>query len=124
MYELWTEALQSATTYTSAQTKQADLKSNTQRAIQLAHNGAYGKAAIALLSQGIHSATPEVLEALRNLHPQEHTVVDMFDGPPSENLPLIRPHQPFTVAEVGAAIENSPPASAAGASGLFFQHLK
>lgn len=96
-----------------------------RRAFRLAHDGAYSKAVSALLSEGVHPATEQVLEILREKHPQEPEQFDeRFEKPAVGNFPHKPQHEPFTVLEVRDAIERSPPASSGGGSALTFTHLK
>ena len=72
LYELWQEAIRAAKSrkHKSHFTKpQREL--NLRRAVRLAHDGAIGKAASALASNGVHEATAAVQQTLLTQHPQK-----------------------------------------------------
>lgn len=122
---LWAEARQAAETRAAPAGSGTPAARPHARAIRLAQEGAHKKALTALMSEGVHSLSPEIQTALTAKHPQTRAESDpSFDNPPFGAFPELTPHTPFTAAEVREALEASPPASAAGGSGLSFQHLK
>ena len=64
---LWAEAVSAAQSLTTGKTCQT--AAGRRRAAKLAAVGQLGRACQALTSAGIHQPTPDVLDALRALHP-------------------------------------------------------
>ena len=128
--KLWEEARSAAatttTTTTNAAASSALIARNRRRSISLAQEGAYSKAAKALVSDGVHASTADTHAALRGKHPQTRAPDDALFAAPAvgSHFPPAARHRPFTSAEVRRAIDNTAPATSAGGSGLSFQHLK
>ncbi len=93
-------------------------QANTRRAIKLAHEGAYAKAARALISNGVHIISAEVIDKLKEKHskftPNTNTHYDIDDL----HHPDTAECAPFTEDELIGAIRRFAKASAVGGSGL------
>ena len=123
--ELWQSALKSAA-FRSAQAVTADQqgKTNAARATRPAKEGAYSRAAQALKSDGVHTATPAVAEELLLKHPQECPPTDGdFEAPHDASLPPLPQYHKFSETEVMGALLSFPKAVAAGGSAFSATHL-
>ena len=123
--QLW-QAVTQAAVHRSAQrpTPEQQRKSNADRAIRLAKEGAYSRAAQALGSAGVHAASPAVAAELRRKHPQARPTTDgEFVFPPAPELEPLPTHRNFTPAEVMEAVQSFPKAVAAGGSAFSATHL-
>ena len=99
-------------------------KSNAARAIRLAKEGAYSRAAQALKSDGVHSATPAVVETLLRKHPQVLPETDGdFAFTDECDLPAIPQQHKFNTDDVMEAVLSLPKAVAAGGSAFSATHL-
>ena len=89
---------------------------NARRARVAIQDGLYSKAINALTSEGLASASPEVLREMQNKHPQA--------SPPA--LPLGPVPPPLSLSEVVVlkAVRSFPSGSALGPSGLRPSHLR
>ena len=67
---LWTTAQQSSTARSLQATAKDQLQINAKRAVRLAKEGAYEKAALALQSDGLAGSSAEASDALLKKHPQ------------------------------------------------------
>ena len=116
--QLWREVTKGVT-HRSAQrrTPEQQRKSNADRAVRLAKEGAYARKAQALGSDGAHAASPTVAEELKRKHPlvRPDTGGD-FLFPPDSELLLIPDHQNFTSNEVIEAFPSFLNEVAAGGS--------
>jgi len=93
---LWREACKNAIYPTSQQVSEREQKaSNVRRAIQLAKEGAYSRAAQALQSAGVHAPSERVTKILLAKHPQAVPESD-GDFPIPNTLPELPAHRPFT----------------------------
>ena len=112
--DLWRQATSSAKGRKPAPKPQETL--NVRRATRLAHEGLFGQAAKALVSEGMNFDSDEAINAMRSKHP--HT--------PPPTLPLPSSHTPysFTATEVLAALNSFHSTSAAGPTGLRAAHFK
>jgi len=120
---LWREACKNAIYPTTQQASEREQKSgNVRRAVQLAKEGAYSRAAQALQSSGVHAPSERVTKILLEKHPQAVPESD-GDFPIPKRLPKLPAHRPFTTAEVVAAVESFPKATSPGGSGASATHL-
>lgn len=99
-------------------------KLNLRRAARLAQEGAYRKATTALTSDGIAAMTEEVKKAFLAKHPQVPHSLDNAHLLFEHELSPSHTHKPITAAEIRIAVDRTPPASAAGGTGLSFTHLQ
>ena len=105
-------------------TERPQHEQNAERAIRLAHEGALGKAANALQSNGIHAATSAVQQKLLEKHPQvvPHTEHDnAAPVPTQQHRALLEKAEP---ADIILCIKRFPRASAGGGTGLTPAHIK
>ena len=89
---------------------------NTRRARVAIQDGLYSKAINALTSEGLASASPEVLREMQNKHPQA--------SPPALPLGPVPPPLSLSEAVVLKAVRSFPSGSAPGPSGLRPSHLR
>ena len=89
---------------------------NVRRATLLAQEGQFGKAAKALVSQGLDFDSAEALTNMRSLHPSANT-------PPPLPPPPVSPYF-FNSEEVLAALHSFHSLSAAGPSGMRAAHFR
>lgn len=122
---LWKGATRTAVFRTSQKlTASQQHKSNADRAIRLAREGAYSRVAQALGSAGVHEATPEVVEELKRKHPQAEPITDgEFAFPVNEELPPLPKHREFSEEEVLEAVKFFPKAVAAGSTAFSATHF-
>lgn len=112
-HELWREVCASPA---PARPGPATAAHNRRRAEALAREGFDRKACAALLSKGVCEDTAQVVETLRQLHPQApHPVC-----PPLAELPLAAD---ITASSVERVLRTFPRDSAAGPSGTRVQHF-
>ena len=125
-HDLWHEAVAAAQeAAANRRSSSTQAVSNIERAKRYAQEGAYGKAAKALMSDGIHDATDAVQSALIQKHPQVRVAANpMFEEPAVGVFPDPPAHCTFTVKEVRNALDHFPPASAAGGTALSPTHLQ
>eukprot|EP00171_Calliarthron_tuberculosum_P010506 IDg10506t1 len=122
---LWKLAMSSATHASAVPSTAAETqRSNHKRAVRLAHEGTYSRAAQALQSDGICEASEEVHAELLRKHPQTPATTDgEFALLSADVQPEIAQHDAFTPSEVRAAVESFPKAAGAGGSGLSAAHI-
>ncbi len=120
---LWRNAIKSAKFRSGTRlTKTEQHSHNVKRAIRLAKEGAYSRAAQCLGSSGVHEASPKVIQTLIDKHPQEVPPTDGDFEFPTE-LPNLPMHKRFDEDDVLKAVKSFPKASAAGGSGFSPTHL-
>ena len=100
-------------------------EANQRRAVELAREGALGKAVRALSSNGIHMPSEDTNHALLHKHPQTIPANDARDDLEPEHQAQRTPHiPPVTPLEIRNTIKRFPRGSAAGGSGLTPAHLR
>ena len=105
---LWRSALKSATLRSAKRPTDKEQKElNIKRAVKLAKEGAYSRAAQCLGSSGVHEPTDKVIATLIEKHPQEVPSTDGDFAYPSE-LPKLPPHENFNEAELLLAVKFFP----------------
>ena len=123
--KLWKDTLELSTGRPSAElTPENQQRNNARRAIRLAKEGAYGKAAQALQSTGIASPSDETSAALLGKHPQQVPDTDTFHYNAVESAHLPHGWTEVTAEEVLKGATRFPKASAACGSGLRPNHLE
>eukprot|EP00171_Calliarthron_tuberculosum_P020434 IDg20434t1 len=99
---LWKQASRGAAHSSAVRETAAEMAvRNAARAVRLAHEGAYSRAAQALQSNGVCEASVAVHQVLMAKHPQQDAAMDgTFPLPPMAERPLIARHVPFKRSEV------------------------